>query len=263
MPALPALFVGHGAPTFTLDPGAAGAALAAAPDRWPRPRAVLSVSAHWKTSVPTLGGATRPETVHDFWGFPQPLYDLQYPAPGDPDLARRAAELLGQAGLSADIAPHRGLDHAVWIPLRLMYPGAEVPVVPMSIQSRLGPEHHLHLGQALAPLLTQGVLLVASGNLTHNLGHWHQTGQVSLDYVADFSNWLRERLAGGDVAGLLDYRRIAPGAREAHPTEEHLLPLYAALGAAGTAFRAEPLYRGVSERILAMDSYALWPSTLN
>ncbi len=180
MSALPALFVGHGAPTFALDPGAAGAALAAAPDRWPRPRAVLSVSAHWNSSVPRLGGAARPETVHDFWGFPQPLYDLQYPAPGDPDLARRAAELLGQAGLSADIAPHRGLDHAVWIPLRLMYPGAEVPVVPMSIQSRLGPEHHLHLGQVLAPLLTQGVLLVASGNLTHNLGHWHQAGQVSL-----------------------------------------------------------------------------------
>ena len=262
---LPTLFVPHGAPTFALHPGAAGATLAAAVHRWPTPRAILVISAHWDTPQPTLGGAASAATVHDYYGFAEALYRLEYPAPGAPVVAEQAATLLNHAGFSASVDPLRGLDHAVWIPLRLMYPNADVPVLPMSIQSRRDPAYHWRLGQALAPLRADGVLLVASGNLTHNLRHWHssQPGDPPPPYVESFSAWVWQHLQTGNTEALLDYRQCTPDAKDAHPTDEHLLPLFVALGAAGVAYRAERLYHGVAERILAMDSYALWPALPN
>jgi 4,5-DOPA dioxygenase extradiol len=256
----PSLYVPHGAPTFALKPDEAGIALTRATAQWTPPRAILAVSAHWTTAQPRLGAAARPETVHDFYGFPAPLYELAYPAPGAPDLAQQAAGLLGQAGIHVELDVTQGLDHAVWIPLRLMYPAAQIPVAVLSVQPRLGPDHHWELGRALAPLLAEGVLIVASGNLTHSLRDWHRCAGVP-DYVPRFADWAWERVVRRELPALLDYRRQAPEAERAHPTEEHLLPLFVALGAAGADYRAERLYQGVSERVLAMDSYALWPAS--
>ncbi|MBI3140558.1 MAG: dioxygenase [Rhodocyclales bacterium] len=257
MSALPALFVPHGAPTFALCPGAAGAALAGFAAELPRPRGLIVVSAHWDSTAPTLGAALRPETIHDFFGFPRELYALRYPAPGCPSLALDARNLLEDAGFPARLDLERGLDHGAWVPLRHLYPEAEVRVVPLSIQARRGPEHHYRLGRALAPLLRQDVLLVASGNLTHNLAHYGRRDTPG--YVGAFATWVWERLAAGDADGLFDYRRSAPGAAEAHPSEEHLLPLFVALGAAGPEWAAQRIHTGIADGALAMDAFAFWP----
>lgn len=260
---LPALFVPHGAPTFALDPGAAGAALAAFAHGLARPKAVLVVSAHWDTALPTFSAACRPDTLHDFYGFPQPLYAIRYPVCGAVSWAMEARTLLEEAGFAVELDPQRGLDHGAWIPLRVMFPDASVPVLAMSVQSRLGPAHHYRVGQALAPLCDAGVLVVGSGNLTHNLEHFARLrgagNKPSLDYVPAFQRWLRQRVEAGDIEGLLEYRTRAPGATEAHPTEEHLLPFYVALGAAGANFSAETVYSGVEHDMLVMDAYAFWP----
>lgn len=261
---LPSLFVPHGAPTFALAPGEAGQRLADAAQRLPhRPRAVVVASAHWVTAAPKVGAAHEPETIHDFWGFPEPLYDLGYAAPGDPLLAAAIAEHLRQSGFDADTTEH-GLDHAVWIPLRLMFPDADLPVVPLSIQPHLGPQYHYRLGQALAPLLEEDVLVVGSGNLTHSLRDYQlqkvSRGDTPL-YVREFADWIWQRIEAGDTGTLYDYRRQAPAAVRAHPTEDHLLPLFVALGAAGAHPQPERLYVGVDDLVLAMDAYAFHPTT--
>ena len=257
----PVLFVPHGAPTMALEPGEAGAALSAFATRIPRPPAILVISAHWNTAIPTFSAACKPETIHDFYGFPQALYAIRYPVCGAVKWAMEGRALLEEAGFEVGVDPKRGLDHGAWVPLRLMYPDASVPVAAISLQTRLGPEHHYRLGQALAPLRDAGVMILASGNLTHNLGHFglrHGMG-VSLDYVRDFQTWWRERVEARDVEALLDYRRQAPGAQEAHPTEEHLLPFFVALGAAGEKFESEVVHAGIDHEILVMDTYAFWP----
>ncbi len=258
---LPTLFVPHGAPTFALHPGEVGAALVAAVRCWPIPRAILVVSAHWETLEPTVGGAASPLTVHDFYGFSEELYALDYPAVGDRVVAERVVSLLRGHGFAAQISLAQGLDHAVWIPLRMMYPTAEIPVIPMSVQSRRDAAFHAELGRALAPLLSEGVLLVASGNLTHNLRHWRESrlnGETQ-PYVEAFSQWIWQQLQTNNTDVLLNYREYCPDAVSAHPTEEHLLPFFVALGAAGADYRAERLYHGIDERVFAMDSFALWP----
>lgn len=256
--ALPALFVPHGAPTFALQPGAAGAALAAVPHQLGGVKAVLLVSAHWDTATPTLGIASRPDTMHDFYGFPQALYSIRYPVSGAVPWAMEARTLLEEAGFEVKLDPLRGLDHGAWIPLRLMFPDAAVPVFTLSLQSHLGPGHHYCIGQALAPLREAGVLIVGSGNITHNLLHFGMLRGASTPpaYVAAFQGWMRDRLVDGDTASLLEYRVLAPGAELAHPTDEHLLPLYVALGAARTDFVTQQVYSGIEHNMLAMDAYA-------
>ncbi len=259
---LPTLFVPHGAPTFALRPGPAGAALAHIGASLPRPRAVVMISPHWDTAEPEVGTAEKLETVHDFYGFPAELYDIDYPATGCPEAAREVAAALKAAGLPVREAPAQGLDHGAWIPLRLMYPDADVPVVPLSLQSRLGVAGAYRLGQALAPLAAQGFLVIASGNVTHNLGDYRiarMNGGEGLDYVRDFPAWLTDRLQQHDLDALLDYRRQAPQAVRAHPSDEHLQPLYVALGAAGSGARVEHLHTGISDYVLAMDAYAFTP----
>lgn len=259
---LPVLFVPHGAPTMALEPGAAGEAMHAFAQEIAPPKAILVISAHWDTPVPTLSAACKPDTIHDFYGFPQALYAIRYPVYGAVKWAMEARTLLEEAGFEVAIDPQRGLDHGAWVPLRIMYPDALVPVTALSLQTRLGVEHHYRLGQALAPLREAGVLIVASGNLTHNLGHFgmRRGMGVSLDYVPAFQSWLQDRIAARDIESLLDYRRRAPGAEAAHPTDEHLLPFFVALGAAGSQFDAERVYEGIEHDILVMDSVAFWPS---
>lgn len=258
----PALFVPHGAPTFALRPGAAGAALAAAARALARPRVIVIVSAHWDTTTPTVGFADRPDTIHDFWGFPEELYALRYPATGCREAAQEVVAAIEAAGLPVQRDERRGLDHGAWIPLRLMFPDADVPVIPLSLQSRGGPEAAWRLGRALAPLAARGFLVIGSGNVTHNLHDFQiagrQGGQTPA-YVRAFADWMADRLAARDLPALLDYRRQAPGAVQAHPTDEHLLPLYVALGAAGDSARIERFHAGIDDYVLAMDAYAFLP----
>jgi 4,5-DOPA dioxygenase extradiol len=263
---MPALFVPHGAPTFALRPGAAGAALAEATRSIPLPRAIVIASAHWDTAAPTVGFAERPPTLHDFWGFPEELYRLRYPATGCREAAEEVASALAAAGLTAQRDPQRGLDHGAWVPLRLMYPEAEVPVIPLSVQSQAGPAHHLRLGRALAPLARRGFLVIGSGNVTHNLSDFQlawQGGGHTPDYVHGFADWLAARLAARDLPALLDYRRQAPGAARAQPTEEHLMPLFVALGAGGEAAAVTRLHTGIDDYVIGMDAYSFQPTGEN
>jgi 4,5-DOPA dioxygenase extradiol len=260
----PALFVAHGAPTMVLQPGPAGAALARAAAELPRPRAIIVVSAHWETATPTIGTAPELETIHDFYGFPAELYRVRYPARSDAAVAEELRTRLLENGFDVRMDKVRGLDHGAWTPLSLMYPQADIPVLPLSLQTGLGPEHHFQLGRALAPMLADGVLLLASGNLTHNLGDFRRAfaeGSGTPAYVAAFADWIGQRIAAGDHDSLLDYRQRAPHAVRAHPSEEHLLPLHVAIGAAGLDYRSECLYQGIDSVVLAMDSYAFWPTS--
>jgi 4,5-DOPA dioxygenase extradiol len=204
-----------------------------------------------------LTGNPEPETIHDFGGFPQELYALRYPVKGAPELAASAVDLLKKAGIAAGVDGCRGLDHGAWVPLRWMYPEADVPIVQLSLQPALGAAHHLHLGRALAPLVDEGVLMIGSGHTTHNLRDWMTNPRRAepLRYVQEFAGWLRERLAANDVEALLDWREQAPAAARAHPSEEHFLPLFVAYGAAGESVRAEPIVDGFENGALAMDSY--------
>lgn len=261
--AQPILFVPHGAPTFTLRPGAAGAALAAAARALPsRPRAIVIVSAHWDTATPTVGFADRLETIHDFWGFPEKLYTIRYPATGCREAAQEVVAAIEAAGLPVQRDRQRGLDHGAWVPLRLMFPDADVPVIPLSIQSWGGPEAAWRLGRALAPLTRRGFLVIGSGNVTHNLRDFRIAGRhggQTPAYVREFADWMADRLTARDLPALLDYRRQAPGAVQAHPTDEHLLPLYVALGAAGDPARIDRFHAGIDDYVLAMDAYAFLP----
>ncbi|HWU78056.1 MAG TPA: class III extradiol ring-cleavage dioxygenase [Rhodanobacter sp.] len=257
MTRLPSLYISHGSPMTALEPGLTGQRLAELAAVLPRPQAVVIASAHWLSRQPQVGQATAPETIHDFGGFPAALYQLRYSAPGAPALAGRVQDLLDQSGLAASLHPDRGLDHGAWVPLRLLYPAADIPVVPISIQPALGPIHHYALGQALAPLRAQGVLVIGSGSITHNL-HDLRVGysdERQAPYVKPFIQWIEQKLAAGDIDALLDYRRQAPFAERAHPTDEHLLPLFVALGAAGADGRAQRIDAGIDLGLLAMDIY--------
>ena len=259
---MPTLFVPHGAPTFVLRPGAAGAALATMAKKLPAPRAIIIVSPHWDTAVPTVGSSAQPETVHDFGGFAEELYRIQYPATGCPEGAQEVMQAIQAAGLTADLAPRQGLDHGAWVPLRLMFPEADVPVIPLSLQSRGGPQQAYRLGQALAKLGEKGFLVIASGNLTHNLQDYFvasRNDQQTPSYVRDFSEWIADRVENQGLEDMLNYRVTAPNAARAHPTDEHLLPLYVAWGAAGADAKAERFYSGIDDYVLAMDAYTFTP----
>ncbi|MEY4270047.1 MAG: hypothetical protein RLZZ58_1263 [Pseudomonadota bacterium] len=250
------IFVSHGAPTLPFEDVAARHFLRGLAATMPRPRAILAVSAHWETRVPTVNSVAFNTTIHDFSGFPAALYQLTYPAPGDPALAARVVELVGDAGLAASTDGVRGLDHGAWVPLMLAWPEADIPVVQLSVQSQLGPGHHLELGRALAPLAHEDVLILGSGSFTHDLSSWRgQNGAAEPDWVTGFAEWMDAALTEGRTCDLLAYRRLAPHAVRNHPTEEHLLPLYVTLGAAGPDLTATRLHASNTYGVLRMDAY--------
>ena len=256
----PTLFVSHGAPTFALQPGQAGPALTAFAAALPRPRAVLAVSPHWMTSGPEVSTAAMPATIYDFGGFPDELYTLSYRATGAPELARQVAALLAEQGVAVRENPGRGLDHGAWVPLIYLYPAADVPVFQLSLPRLASPRDYYMLGRLLAPLAGEDVLVMASGSITHNLqdafaamGGRKPEGAA---YAREFMDWMGDRLAEGDLEALLDYRRRAPHAKRAHPTDEHLMPLFVALGAAGEGAAVSRLAGGIDLSVLGMDSYA-------
>ncbi|WP_020206464.1 MULTISPECIES: DODA-type extradiol aromatic ring-opening family dioxygenase [Cupriavidus] len=278
---LPAIYVSHGSPMLALEPGPSGAALDALGEqlRARRPRAVLVISAHWIYSTLVVGTRERQEAWHDFGGFPRALYELRYDAPGSPALAGRvkalveAARVPGAAVVLED--EDRPLDHGAWMPLRRLFPAADVPVVQLALNPYLPPAAQIEIGRALAPLRGDGVLVMASGSFTHNLqevfgagGRREQHGGPAEPYVDAFRGWmvdaLGEALASGDTSRIADYRAQAPYARRAHPTDEHLLPFFVALGAALGPCDAAPAPQpaavarvadDVTYGVLAMDTF--------
>jgi 4,5-DOPA dioxygenase extradiol len=254
----PSLFLSHGAPTLPLTDTPARTFLQQLAGRFERPKAILVVSAHWETAQPMVNAVDWNETIHDFYGFPRPLYDMRYAAPGSPQLAARIVGLLTAAGLECRTDPRRGLDHGAWVPLLLSYPQADIPVLQLSVQPHLGPEHHLRVGRALAVLRQEGVLIIASGSFTHDLSEFrgHGPNDPAPAWVNDFADWFHHALTQGRSGDLIDYRRLAPFATKNHPTEEHLLPLYVALGAAGENAHVERLHASATYSVLRMDVYA-------
>ena len=269
MDILPSVFVSHGSPLTALEPGPTGAFWQqlgrALTTRFGRPRAVLAVSAHSLARQPVLFGAAQHQAVYDFSGFPAALYQLRYDAPGAPALAARTAGLLAAAGRPAVLADHGGLDHGIWTPLRSMFPAADVPVLPLAFPSGDAPGALWALGQALAPLAADGVWILGSGSLTHNLGLL--AGPVARQPLdapertecRAFRDWVRQRGEARDWDALRDYRRRAPHAALMHPTDEHWQPFYVAAGAGGEADAPRRLHAGVTYGCLAMDLYAFGP----
>jgi len=257
MKPLPTLFLSHGSPMHAVSPGVVGDAWAALGQRIARPDAILMCSAHWETALPMVTGNRKPETIHDFGGFPKPLYEIQYAAPGAPALAARTIDLLKGAGITGGIDGCRGLDHGAWVPLRWMYPAADIPVVQLAVQPGRGTAHHVALGRALAPLRSENVLLVGSGHATHNLRDWigHRGQSEPLRYAVDFAKWLETTLAAHDERALVDYRDRAPEAARAHPTEEHFFPLFVAYGAATPGGPIERVVDGFENGALSRDSF--------
>lgn len=254
---MPVLFVSHGAPTLPLEPGETGAAWRQLGSQLPRPSAILMISAHWETNVPTISRAVQPETIHDFSGFPAELYRLRYPAAGAPQMAEAAAQALQQAGIPVQLDDMHGLDHGAWVPLSFLFPDADIPVAQLSLQPVRGPEWHIALGRALRPLREQGVLIVGSGSITHNLRaiFRHPQGEPVPGWVMEFCSWIAAKIAAGDLDALGAYRTRAPHAVQNHPTDEHLLPLFVALGAADRIDNAMHLNRVMTYGMLAMDMW--------
>ena len=261
---VPALYVSHGAPLFALDAGETGPALT----RWgqdlraqfPQLRGVVVMSPHWIARTPQVMTGPQPATWHDFGGFPPALYQLQYPAPGAPALAQEVLALLQAAGVAAQGDAQRPFDHGAWVPLMHLFPQADLPVVQVALPVGAGPAEVYALGAALRGLRSQGVLVLGSGSMTHNLAEFFGGAREPAPYVIEFSRWIESALARGDLKALLDYRSLAPHAERAHPTEDHFLPLFFALGAAGDDLHANYLSREVMYSMLAMDAFALQPA---
>jgi 4,5-DOPA dioxygenase extradiol len=252
---IPSVFLSHGAPTLVFEDIPARSFMSGLGADLGPVKAILCVSAHWDTDAPRVSGAPAPETIHDFYGFPDELYRLRYDAPGAPELAKRVASLLSAAGPGCAIDASRGLDHGAWNPLMLIYPAAGIPVTQLSIQARRDPAHHLALGRALRPLRAEGVLVLASGGAVHNLRQFAVDRERPAPWATSFDDWLADRISAGDEAALTGYRATRPDGKLAHPTDEHFLPLFVAMGAGGGK-PGRALHRGFAHGSLSMASYA-------
>lgn len=255
----PTLFISHGSPMLAIEDSPARRFLQQLGESLPRPKAILVASAHWESSDSSaVSFAAHPQTIHDFGGFPAALFSIQYPAPGAPELAGQVAALLNAAHLPVKHSADRGLDHGAWVPLRLMFPAADIPVAQIALVRGAGPAEHERLGAALSVLREQDILVIGSGSLTHNLQEFR--GQAidtpAPSWVTEFSAWMHTALQNSAWDALRDYRQQAPFAERNHPTEEHLLPLFVARGAAGQAAHAERIHTSHQYGVLAMDVYA-------
>jgi 4,5-DOPA dioxygenase extradiol len=257
----PILFLSHGSPLTALGGDELNQTWAELSGRLTKPSAILVVSAHWNTRLPIVSGAAQPATMHDFAGFPVELYAMQYPAPGSPALAQRIKQQLTEAGLATGIDAHRGLDHGAWVPLRALFPAADVAVLQLSVQPERCARHHYAVGTALASLAAENILIVASGHLTHNLAEYLRPGPERPSAAAKaFRDWVHAQIMANATDRLFDWEHHAPSAKAAHPTPEHFLPLFVALGAAGEKRRVEWLGGGWVEDSLAADNYLFEPA---
>lgn len=249
------LFLSHGGPDVLINGSPAPAVWRAHADSLPRPRAILMMSAHYLALQPLLGSSPRWGTVHDFGGFPRELYKLQYPAAGDDKVLAEAMALLAAAGISARHDGAEGLDHGAWVPLLAMYPQADIPVITISTLPRQDARAHYQLGLGLAQLAEQGVLIIGSGSMTHNLYELSRAGGPEQPWAKAFADWMAQRLQENDIEALLDWEARVPFAKQNHPSDEHLLPLFFALGA-GNGKVGRSLHRGIELGALAMDAWA-------
>ncbi len=254
-PVLPSIFVSHGSPTLPFEDVPARDFMAGLAGRLPRPAAILSVTAHWCTERPTAGTAAKPETIHDFYGFPDALYEMSYPSPGAPDVGRRAVALLNDAGITAGEDGRRGLDHGTWSPLTVIYPDADIPVAQLSVQPNADAAHHMAVGRALAPLRREGVLIIASGGAVHNLYEFRNGIHETPSWAAAFDNWLIDAVGRGDTEALMDWHARSPEPGRAHPADEHLMPLFVAYGAGGSR-PGTTLHRSFTYGSLSMTAFA-------
>ncbi|MEO6320980.1 MAG: class III extradiol ring-cleavage dioxygenase [Polaromonas sp.] len=252
----PVMFISHGAPTFAIEPGELGPRLRAIGGPLAGLKAVLVVSPHWQSRDVQVMSTAKPETVHDFGGFPSELYALQYPVAGQPELAREAGRLLADAGFKVGFDERRGLDHGAWVPMMHLLPYANVPVFQVSMPVDMDTAQAVKLGRALAPLRKQGVMIVGSGSMTHNLYEFRQSGTRPQAYAREFADWVRTAVVSNAVDSLVNYRALAPHAQRAHPSEEHFLPLLVALGAQADSDVLKVVDGGITHGVLSMESYA-------
>ncbi|NJK35544.1 MAG: dioxygenase [Oscillatoriales cyanobacterium SM2_2_1] len=252
---LPSLFISHGSPDLATTPSPARSFLMGIGNQFEKPKAILVISAHWTTKQPQINSTERPQTIHDFWGFPQELYQMEYPANTSRTLTQSVANLLKANEFEYEIIGDRGFDHGVWNPLMLMYPSAAIPIVQLSVQPRQDPSYHFRLGQALTPLRSQGILIIGSGSATHNL---REMGRYEYppNWVTEFMDWLNEKVMNADLDALFNYLNFAPYAKQNHPTPEHLLPLFVAMGAAGISLQPFHLHSSYTYDVLSMDAFA-------
>lgn len=256
---MPALFVSHGSPMTALMDTPAHRWFKSFAAEMPKPKAIIVATAHFEEDRPVFTADASPQMIYDFGGFPRPLYEMVYAAPGEPELANKAAHLVHDAGFNTGLVQNRGFDHGTWVPLKLMYPDADIPVVQVSVQHEEGAPHHLALGRALAPLRDEGVLLMGSGSLTHNL--WELSRRRSdvdaqaLDWVVQFTEWVADKVENGEADEIANYRERAPFAKENHPRDEHFLPLPFAMGAGGEGARGKRVHASYDYGLLAMDAY--------
>lgn len=252
----PVIFVSHGAPTFAIEPSRLTPMLHALGQKLSGAHAILVVSPHWQSQGVKVGTVAKPETIHDFGGFPEALYRLQYPACGAPEIAKEVAETLAKAGWPVRIDEKRGLDHGAWVPLMHLRPEADLPVFQVSMPHDLDAKSSYKLGQALASLREQGIVILASGSMTHNLYEFRYGASTPDAYVTEFTDWVRDIVINHKSEKLQDYRQLAPHAERAHPTEEHFLPLLIAMGAVEQTEQVQVLSGGVDHGMLSMESFS-------
>lgn len=253
--ALPALFVAHGAPTLAVEDSAYAQFLRQLGEMLERPRALVVFTAHWLHPTQQVSGAAQYQLIYDFFGFPEELYRLTYSAKGDPELARSIADRLAQEGIPCSLDDERGLDHGVWVPLSLLYPRADIPVVALSVNPSLPPAEQYRIGRALASLRAEGVLVIGSGGTVHNLRALDWAATEAEAWAVQFDDWLARRLSAWDLPSLFRYKVLAPHAEWAVPTAEHFVPLLVAMGAADDARRAERLYQAYAYGSLSLSCW--------
>ena len=252
---MPVVYVSHGSPMVAVERDGYTEALRRMGETLTAPTAVVVISAHWESAAPVrVGSSERPSLIYDFGGFPPELYHLKYPAPGSPGIAKDIVQRLVAAGIPAVEDSQRGLDHGAWVPLRQIYPDAKVPVVEVTLPMPRTPAQLLAIGKALAPLRDQGVLIVGSGGIVHNLRRvvFADKNAPVEPWAKSFDDWVRARLEDKDVAALVDYRKRAPEAAASVPTTEHFDPLFVALGASGEEFEVKDVFEGFHHGNLSM-----------
>jgi 4,5-DOPA dioxygenase extradiol len=252
----PSVFVSHGSPMLYVEDVPARSFLATLPETIGTPAAVVAISGHDIARAPSVGASATHEAVHDFHGFPRELYELTYAPPGDAALARDVLARLGKAGIDATLHDDPGIDHGIWAPLKLMYPKADVPVVPLALTGSMDASLHLAMGRALEPLRDHAVLVMGSGSFTHNLREMQRDSAATPQYVNEFRAWIARALASNDDDAIAHWRTRAPHAARAHPTPEHFEPLIVAYGAGGAQPRVEHLHSSTQYGALAMDAFA-------
>jgi 4,5-DOPA dioxygenase extradiol len=257
-PAFPSIFVSHGAPTLLIEPGPTHRFLEELGSSFDRPRAILCISAHWESTQPQVSAVSHPPTIHDFYGFPPELYRARYDAPGEPQLAQTIVDRLNDAGIEAGADSSRGLDHGAWVPLKLMYPKADIPVVQLSVQAKMSAAHHLQMGRSLQALRDQGILIFGSGGATHNLreAQWQTNTAPPPSWVQAFVDWLFQAVTEGNQAEIVNYLSRAPHALRNHPTPEHFLPLFVAMGAAAQGSQGQVLHNTIAFGAFSMAAFA-------